>query len=223
MSTLGEYLVSHKITPIALFVIQDEAGRGWEKALMQRIRGKINVAIREAIQPGQTDFNTQIAKVKARKIKNIVILEYGSIPTVSLMKQAKEAMPDVRFFGEISFLTSLVKKLPPEITNNAVFCATTVGAGKFSPQGKEFAKRYQQKFNSLPGQSECFAYDAIKVLASAMKRAKSIDVLTLKKEITKIKNFKGVSGTISFSPNGDIKVEMIMATYKDGKVIPLPK
>jgi branched-chain amino acid transport system substrate-binding protein len=223
MSTLGEYLVSHKITPIALFVIQDEAGKGREKALLKTIRGKIKVAIRGIMQQGQTDFRTQIAKVKALKIKNIVIIEYGGVPTVSLMKQAKEFIPDVKFFSGLGLLNEPVKKLSPEITNGAVFSAPAVGAGKLSIQGKEFAKRYQQKFNAKPGFNEIFCYDAVMVLAIALKKAKSIDPLAIKREITRIRNYKGVSGLLSFLPNGDIRVEMTMASYRNGQVVPIAR
>jgi branched-chain amino acid transport system substrate-binding protein len=221
MSTLAQYLITHRISPIAIFYIQDECGKGLEEALRKKVGNKIRIVYRESMKSGQTDFRTQLTKVKALKITNIVILEYGGVPTVSLMKQAKETIQNVKFFGELGMLNVPVRKLSPEITNGTVLSVPAIGAGIFTARGKDFARRYQAKFNSLPGQSECFAYDAITVLAKAIKQARSIEPMQIKNNMLKIRNFEGVSGPISYLKNGDLLTKFIMATYKEGKVVPL--
>ena len=66
-----------------------------------------------------------------------------------------------------------------------------------------------------------FEYDATFVLVDAMKRANSVGpkVYTAKLPET---NFKGVTTTIAFEPNGELKNPAItLSVYKDGKKVAL--
>jgi len=55
------------------------------------------------------------------------------------------------------------------------------------------------------------------MLAEAMKRAKSNDPKKFRDELAKIKDFKGVSGTITIQPNREpIKSPVYLLEIKDG-------
>jgi branched-chain amino acid transport system substrate-binding protein len=85
------------------------------------------------------------------------------------------------------------------------------------PSGEAWKKRYDAKF---PGQFQVYSpytYDATFVLVDAMKRANSVDpkVYTAKLIDT---NYKGVTGTIRFEPNGELKnPSMTLSVFKDEK------
>lgn len=223
VSTLAEYLVSNSISPVFVFYIQDDYGKGNLEVFKEKVGGKIEIAGVEEMRFGQADFRTQLAKVKSLNVKNLVIFEHGGAPTVSLLKQARELIPDIRVFGNLSFATTPIRKLAPEITNGCIFSAPSVELKEYPTQAKDFVKRYQERFHSLPGQSECFAYDAIRILASALGKVQKIDPLAIRAEIVKIKDYMGVSGHISFLPDGDMLTDFVLATYKDGKVVPLKR
>jgi branched-chain amino acid transport system substrate-binding protein len=60
-------------------------------------------------------------------------------------------------------------------------------------------------------------YDAVMVMATAMQNAKSADPAKYLPELKKIK-YEGVTGTIQFDQNGDIKNgALTLFTYKGGK------
>ena len=61
------------------------------------------------------------------------------------------------------------------------------------------------------------AYDAANVMIDAMKRANSVDPKVYTPELIKA-NYKGVTTTIQFEPNGELKNPAItLYVYKDGK------
>ena len=81
--------------------------------------------------------------------------------------------------------------------------------------------RYDAKY---PGQFQVYSpytYDATFLLVDAMKRANSVDPKVYVNELAKA-NFKGVTSTIAFEPNGEMKNPAItLYVYKDGKKTPL--
>jgi branched-chain amino acid transport system substrate-binding protein len=89
------------------------------------------------------------------------------------------------------------------------------------PGGKAWKAKYDAKF---PGQFQVYSpyvYDATFVLVDAMKRANSWDPKVYTPFIGKT-NYKGVTTTVQFEPNGELKNPAItLYTYKDGKKIAL--
>jgi len=62
-----------------------------------------------------------------------------------------------------------------------------------------------------------YTYDATMLLVDAMVRAKSTDPKVYIPELKK-SNFKGVTSTIAFEPNGELKnAATTLYTYKDAK------
>ncbi|HEX3031306.1 MAG TPA: ABC transporter substrate-binding protein, partial [Bacillota bacterium] len=67
---------------------------------------------------------------------------------------------------------------------------------------------------------EAQGYDAVAILADAMKRAGSNDPKVFKAEVAKTKEFKGVSGTITFRENREpVKSPVFLLEVKGGKYV----
>jgi len=61
------------------------------------------------------------------------------------------------------------------------------------------------------------AYDAVFLLTNAIKEAQSIDRDRVKDALSKTKNFKGLTGTISFNSDGDPIKQAIIMQIVNGK------
>jgi branched-chain amino acid transport system substrate-binding protein len=62
-----------------------------------------------------------------------------------------------------------------------------------------------------------YVYDSVMVMAAAMQKANSADPARYLPELKKIR-YEGLSGTIEFEPNGDIKnAAVTLYTYKGNK------
>ena len=137
-------------------------------------------------------------------------------PMLRQMEQL--GMSNVKYFGGDGLCTNEVAKLAAGAkTLENVVCAEGGASLVKMPGGVEWKKRYDAKF---PGQFQIYSpytYDATMVLVDAMKRANSTDPKVYTPELAKT-NYKGVTTTISFESNGELKNPSItLSVYKDGK------
>ena len=165
-----------------------------------------------------TDFMAILTAVKA---KNPDAIFFGGMdpqggPMLRQMEQL--GMSNVKFFGGDGICTAELAKLAAGAkTIGHVVCAEGGASLAKMPSGEAWKKRYDAKY---PGQFQVYSpytYDATFVLVDAMKRANSTDPKVYMPELIK-SNFKGVTTTIAFEPNGELKNPAItLYVYKDGK------
>jgi branched-chain amino acid transport system substrate-binding protein len=88
-----------------------------------------------------------------------------------------------------------------------------------TPETAKFIEEFKAANNGkLPGLFETQGYDAVNILAEAMKRAKSNDPQKYRDQLAKTSNFKGVSGYITFRPNQEpVKSPVFLLEVKNGK------
>jgi branched-chain amino acid transport system substrate-binding protein len=80
---------------------------------------------------------------------------------------------------------------------------------------------FTNTFHAAPGPYSAYEYDAIYVAAKAIKDAGSTDPDAIKAALHKVKNFNGLTGTISFNSVGDRTVAVyITLVVKDGVFAP---
>jgi branched-chain amino acid transport system substrate-binding protein len=165
-----------------------------------------------------TDFMAILTSIKSKAPDAIF---YGGMdpqagPMLRQMEQL--GMTNVKYFGGDGLCTNEVAKLAAGAkTLDNVVCAEGGASLAKMPGGEAWKKRYDAKY---PGQFQIYSpytYDATMVLVDAMKRANSTDPKVYTPELIKT-NYKGVTTTISFEPNGELKNPAItLSVYKDGK------
>ncbi|MES2361125.1 MAG: branched-chain amino acid ABC transporter substrate-binding protein [Pseudomonadota bacterium] len=169
-----------------------------------------------------TDF---MAILTAIKSKNPDAVFYGGMDAQGgpILRQLEQlGMSNVKVFGGDGICTAELAKLAGGAkTLNNVICAEGGASLAKMPGGEAWKKRYDAKY---PGQFQIYSpytYDATFVLVDAMKRANSTDPKVYTPELIKT-NFKGVTTTIAFEANGELKNPAItLYVYKDGKKSPL--
>ncbi len=72
-----------------------------------------------------------------------------------------------------------------------------------SPEAKEFAKLYSEVSKAPPDLQSAWPYDAVGVLAVAIKKAGSTDPGKIREAILSIKGYKGTEGVYNFDQFGD--------------------
>ena len=165
-----------------------------------------------------TDF---MAILTAIKSKNPDAVFFGGMDTQAgpMLRQLEQlGMGKVKFFGGDGICTQKIIELAAGAkTLNNVVCAEGGASLPKMPGGAAWKKRYDAKY---PGQFQIYSpytYDATMLLVDAMTRAKSTDPKVYNAELLK-SNYKGVTTTIGFEPNGELKNPAItLSVYKDGK------
>jgi branched-chain amino acid transport system substrate-binding protein len=90
--------------------------------------------------------------------------------------------------------------------NKEMFFVTTFVTDGDTAKAQEFAKRFKQAFNEDAGVQAALAYEGLKLLAEAINRSK--DALTparVRDELTKLKDFGGLTGPLSFTPERQLR------------------
>lgn len=169
-----------------------------------------------------TDF---MAILTAIKSKNPDAIFFGGMdpqagPMLRQMEQL--GMGNVKYFGGDGVCTSEIAKLAAGAKTLAnVICAEGGSSLDKMPGGKAWKAKYDAKYPNQFQVYSPYTYDATFLLVDAMKRANSWDPKVYTPELLKA-NFKGVTSTIQFEPNGEMKNPAItLYVYKDGKKTPL--
>jgi branched-chain amino acid transport system substrate-binding protein len=165
-----------------------------------------------------TDFMAILTSIKSKAPDAIFFggMDPQAGPMLRQMEQL--GMTNVKYFGGDGLCTNEVAKLAAGAkTLDNVVCAEGGASLAKMPGGEAWKKRYDAKFPSQFQIYSPYTYDATMVLVDAMKRANSTDPKVYTPEIIKT-NYKGVTTTISFEPNGELKNPAItLSVYKDGK------
>ncbi|MDB5868145.1 MAG: amino acid/amide transporter substrate-binding protein family [Polaromonas sp.] len=165
-----------------------------------------------------TDFMAILTAVKAKKPDAVFFGGMDAQGGPMLRQLEQLGMSNVKFFGGDGICTAeLAKLVAGAKTIGNVVCAEGAASLAKMPGGEAWKKRYDAKY---PGQYQLYSpytYDATFLLVDAMKRAKSTDPKVYTPELIK-SNYKGVTTTIAFEPNGELKNPAItLYVYKDGK------
>lgn len=169
-----------------------------------------------------TDFMAILTSIKSKAPDAVF---YGGMDAQAgpMLRQMEQlGMSNVKFFGGDGICTTEIAKLAAGAkTLNNVVCAEGGASIAKMPGGTEWKKRYDAAYPNQFQIYSPFTYDATFVLVDAMKRANSVDPKVYTAKIPET-NFKGVTATIAFEPNGEIKnPSMTLSVYKDGKKVAL--
>jgi len=227
-NALGAGLASYAADTLKLktvAVVDDRTAYGQGLAnVFKRVAAEkgIKVVDEQFTTDKATDF---MAILTAIKSKNPDAVFYGGMdpqagPMLRQMEQL--GMGNVKFFGGDGVCTTEIAKLAGGAkTLGNVVCAEGGASLAKMPGGLAWKAKYDAKY---PGQYQIYSpytYDATMLLVDAMKRAGSSDPKVYIPELLK-SNYKGVTATIAFEPNGEIKNPAItLYVYKDGKKTPL--
>jgi branched-chain amino acid transport system substrate-binding protein len=85
-----------------------------------------------------------------------------------------------------------------------------------SEANKKYAEAYKKEYNEQYDTTGSWGYDALHILVEAMKTAGE-DRAKIREAILALKDYQGVLGTFSFSPNGDGLHEVSVVQIEQGK------
>jgi len=169
-----------------------------------------------------TDFMAILTSIKSKAPEAIFFGGMDAQGGAMLRQLEQLGMSNVKFFGGDGICTAEIAKIAAGAkTLGNVVCAEGGASLAKMPGGPAWKKRYDEKYPNQFQVYSPYTYDATFVLVDAMKRANSVDpkVYTAKLPQT---NYKGVTTTIAFEPNGELKNPAItLYVYKDGKKVAL--
>jgi branched-chain amino acid transport system substrate-binding protein len=212
-----------KLKKIAIIDDRTAYGQGVAEVFKKTAQAKgIQIVDEQFTTDKATDFMAILTAIKSKAPDGIF---YGGMDAQggAMLRQMEQlGLSNVKFFGGDGICTEEIAKIAAGAkTLGNVVCAEGGSSIQKMPGGAAWKAKYDAKFPKQFQVYSPYTYDATFVLVDAMKRANSVDpkVYTAKLAET---SFKGVTATIAFEPNGELKnPAMTLYTYKDGKKTPL--
>jgi branched-chain amino acid transport system substrate-binding protein len=166
-----------------------------------------NIVLKESYDDKATDFSAQIAKIKALNPKPdfyyVAAMPYNIGP---LVKQFRDAGIDGPIVGGDGYDTPDLVKVAGPSTSKVFFTTHALMDASIGTDGiKKFIAAYKAEYGNDPENAfAALGYDTIYLLADAVKRAGSTDSAAVKSAIEQTKDFKGITGSITFSADSHV-------------------
>jgi len=217
-SVLANYAANEmKAKTIAIIDDRTAYGQGLADVVEKVAKEKgVKVVAREFTTDKATDFNAILTKVRAAKPD---VVMYGGMDATAgpMAKQMKQLGIKAPMLAGDGVCSPEFIKLAGDAAG-VLTCSMAGEAVEKLAKGEEFKAKYKAKFNQDVQIYSPYSYDAVFVIAEAIKRAGGPDKAKIPEEVAK-SNYSGVTGQIAFDEKGDIKNGAIsMFKVKEGKL-----
>ncbi len=162
-----------------------------------------------------TDFRSQIVQAKVGNPQAFFVPGYyGEVGTIA--QQAREQEVKVPLMGGDGWDS-------PELVEGAGGPGGALEGSYFAnhytkdnpdPQVQAFVKAYRDAYKRDPSALAALGYDAMKILADAIRRAGSADREAITRALAQTKGFKGVTGTITIDENRNASKPAVIVQIK---------
>lgn len=198
--------------------VDNDFSVGLTQVFKDAIKDKdITIVADEKIKDGDKDFSGQVTNIKATNPEIIFFSGYYTEGSLFMKEVRKQGMKVNMFGGDGLYSPTLIELGGEALEGSMVYVGFS--PEQPTPETAKFIETFKAKNNGqIPGLFETQGYDAVMILAEAMKRANSIDPKVFKAEVAKTKDFKGVSGTITFRDNREpVKSPVYLLEVSGGK------
>lgn len=197
--TAADYMAANQAKKVAL--IHDNSAYAkdladFAKAAVEKSGG--TVIAYEAINPEEKDFSALVTKLKGLQPDATYFTGYYAAGGLLVKQFKQKAVPGLFLVGDGSFSEDVIKIVGADNAEGLLITATPTA--EFIEGAEAFTTEYKQTYNNLaPGPFSALSYNAVNLLADALKRANSTERDAIKKALKETKDFQALGQTISFN------------------------
>jgi branched-chain amino acid transport system substrate-binding protein len=187
------------------FAVIDEGtvyGKGLAEAAAKQLEGKKTIALRQSFDDKTKEFGALAEKLKADGIQVVVstLNDFQLIALIdALVKNGYNKQ--ITVLGTDTIKTAEMVKHANKVA--AMYATSPILEPSEFPGGKAFLEAYQAAYKSAPAYAGHYGYDAMYVIAAAIKRAESADPKKITETLHKLDNFAPVSGSMKWDAKGE--------------------
>lgn len=169
----------------------------------------------EVVNKGEQDQSALVTRVKSKAPDAVFWTAYYADGAMVIKQLRQGGYRKLIAVGDGSNSPKLL-----EIAGKAaegVYCFSNPTV-EYLPEAKEFHANYKATYNQNPDAYAALAYDGMKLLADAIKRAGSADSAAVINALTETKDFTGIAGPISFTEEKTLaRSNFVILVAKGGK------
>ena len=211
---LARLVAERNFLPLAFIAWNNDAGRGGMRSIEALLPKQPPIAYTGFFNVGEVDFSSHITNIR-RSGARAVMLFMDEEPGALAIRQLRDAGLDVQLIGTLAmgsgrFLTRL----------NAQYLAGMMQYNAFPPNAPiprivAFSAAYKSRFKEESHGFAAQSYDALLLVADAMRRAGSTtDREAIRKAIAG-SDYQGVIGAIRFDDNGQASPPVYVTQWCD--------
>jgi len=215
--SLGEFAAKQGVKTVAIVDDRTAYGQGLADEFRKAAEASgLKVVATEYTNDKATDFKAILTKIKSTKAEMVF---FGGMDAQGgpMAKQMKQLGIKSKFLGGDGVCTPEFMKLGGEAAEGNYCSLPGMPLDKLA-KGPEFRDKFTKKFNAEIQLYAPYVYDAVMVVADAMKRADSVEPAKYLPAVGKT-SYDGVTALIEFDGVGDLKGGAIsIYQYKGGKL-----
>ena len=169
----------------------------------------------QSFKSNDTDYSGELAAV-ASAAPDVVFLPSYAMESGHILRQAAAMGITAAFLGGDGWGPTMAETGRAAV--NGHFYATHWHPDAPFAAGKDIAQAYRTAHGRDPTQPDAIlAYDAVMVLAEAIRRAGSLDRNRIREALARTRDFPGGTGTITFdAERNPVGKEMCIMRFKNG-------
>ena len=220
-SVVGKFAVAKLGKKVAIIDDRTAYGQGLADETEKAVKSSGGTVVaREFTTDKATDFMSILTKIKAAKPD---VIMFGGMDAQGgpMVRQIEQLGIKAKFITGDGGCSPEFIKLAGDAISSSDYCTMAGIPLEKMPGGKDFDSRFKKRFGTEVQIYSPYAYDAAMALINAMVKAGSADPAKYL-PVLKTNSFEGVTGTVAFDANGDIKDGAVTVyQYKGGKWEPM--
>lgn len=172
----------------------------------------------EAYLQKDTDFKATLTKIKSKGADVLYVPGYYE-EVGKIVKQAREMGITVPIIGADGWDSPKLAEIASASALNDTYFTNHYSVEDTSPKAKAFVDAYTKEFGQKPEALAVLGYDAVYVLADAIKRANSVDAVKIAEALATTKDFPAISGVTTINATHDADKNAVVIEMKDGKQV----
>lgn len=181
----------------------------------------VNVVYDNALTPGQSDYTSVLTKV-AQAHPDVMYYSGYFAEFGLLAKEAKQLGLKFQIMGGDANNDPTLIKTAGSAADGLLI--DTAPLAQFISSAKDYVAAYKSAYKNTPGPYSAYEYDAVGVIAAAIKKAGSTDSKKITEALHSLGDYEGVTGKFHFDEKGDRKpVSYIIISVKNGEFVAYKK
>ena len=158
----------------------------------------------------------QLTRVAAAKPEVLAVSAFYK-ESALLLIQARQQGLNLPVMGGNGFNGPELMKIAGEAAEGALVGSPWF-AGRDDPAVQAFVAEYQKRYNAVPNQFAAQSYDALGIMAEALKvEGAGDDRARFRDALAAIKDYQGVTGKFSFDENGNPLMDAVVLEIVNGE------
>lgn len=201
-----------------LYPVNSDYGVGLKEFFENAAKSKGGQIVAEEAytEKTDTDFRAQLTKIKAANPEAVFVSGYYTEAGL-IAKQARDLGITVPLMGGDGWDSDQTLKIGGSSVEGCYF-SNHYSPDEDRPEVKKFVSDYEKKYNGkVPDAMAILGYDAMRIMADAIKRAGGTDPAKIRDAIASTKDFPGASGITTIDEHHNARKSVVILKIANGK------